>query len=158
HGLWRLPQRARWRLVGRRHVRSRNHALLLRLPRQGDDVVPQAPLFPALPGVLVGGVPHARGILRDQGLSPPHRSPRSVACAGQGSGERCRAQRRNEIMRTEILFVGLPYAAAALLVVGMAVRFAMARPRIVEARAEAKIAWRRYRGGLVWRAALLAVA
>jgi nitrate reductase gamma subunit len=50
-------------------------------------------------------------------------------------------------MRNLLLFVGLPYAAAAALALGLAVRHALARRRMEQARAEAADAWRQVRGG-----------
>jgi len=61
-------------------------------------------------------------------------------------------------MRTEILFIVFPYAAVALLVVGLAARIFIERTDIDAARAEVQATWQRYRGGRVWRAALLLLA
>src|SRR5262249_3035902 len=55
------------------------------------------------------------------------------------------------------LFIAFPYLAVALLFVGIAARYMIERPRIEEAREEARAAWRRYRGGMIWRPALAVV-
>ena len=62
----------------------------------------------------------------------------------------------------ELLFGALPYAALGLFFLGMAVRYGRGKRTAGALAAEAKEAWRSYRGeralGLVWRAGLLGTA
>jgi nitrate reductase gamma subunit len=58
-------------------------------------------------------------------------------------------------MRSELLFVGFPYAAAAILAVGLVARLVLARGRTAETSRRARENWALFGSGRAWRAALV---
>jgi nitrate reductase gamma subunit/mono/diheme cytochrome c family protein len=59
---------------------------------------------------------------------------------------------------SELLFLAFPYVALLILMLGIAIRFAVTRRRRDSARSGAAAAWRLFRGGRAWRVGLAVTA
>jgi mono/diheme cytochrome c family protein/nitrate reductase gamma subunit len=97
--------------------------------------------------------------VEDRAPSRPSAAGKLVEWARRPSGAVASIQPERETpARARLLFLFFPYAACAVLVLGLAVRLALARPRMEAVRAGARLAWQRFSGGTAWRVGLAATA
>lgn len=82
-----------------------------------------------------------------------------VAWAPKSGDVRALAQPRGHRFESTLLFLAFPYIALGVLIIGLGVRYALARRRLGDRPdGETSAAWRLYSGGMAWRVGLAITA
>jgi nitrate reductase gamma subunit len=88
----------------------------------------------------------------------PAGDAKRVAWAPKSPGAVAPGRSRGTQLTGELLFIAFPYAALIILILGIGIRYVLARRRPDELRAGASQAWKVFRGQAAWRAGIAVAA